>query len=317
MRLLYLMILLLLCGPAMAQKKEEGFDFNFKPTDAIPPRYYVITEKKNDLWQREAWYLPEKTIAMEGAYKDEACTVPHGLFKWYHPTRYIRETGTYANGKKEGAWMRYSDAGLMTDSAWYEAGRLKGVGLSWHPNGMQSDSSNFDGNGKGVRISWFDDGAPSSAGYIINDTAKDGRWKYFHRNGTLMATEEYVRGESKNCRCYDEAGKELPAKDCEERDADFEDGERGWIRFVQRNLRADVPVRNKAPLGQYTVLMQFIVETDGTVSNIKAMTRFGYGMEEEVERMLKKAPRWTPAQQFGKKVKAYRLQPVTFVVQQG
>jgi protein TonB len=38
-------------------------------------------------------------------------------------------------------------------------------------------------------------------------------------------------------------------------------------------------------------------------------------MEEEVLRIMAKSPRWEPAIQNGKKVKAYRKQPVTFQIQ--
>ncbi len=38
-------------------------------------------------------------------------------------------------------------------------------------------------------------------------------------------------------------------------------------------------------------------------------------MEAEVVRMLKKSPKWSPAIQNGKPVKAYRKQPVTFVIE--
>ena len=45
------------------------------------------------------------------------------------------------------------------------------------------------------------------------------------------------------------------------------------------------------------------------------MTNFGYGMEQEVIRIMKKSPMWTPASQNDKTVKAYRKQPVTFVLE--
>ena len=37
-------------------------------------------------------------------------------------------------------------------------------------------------------------------------------------------------------------------------------------------------------------------------------------MEEEVIRVIKKGPKWVPAVQYGRNVKAYRIQPVTLVV---
>ena len=44
------------------------------------------------------------------------------------------------------------------------------------------------------------------------------------------------------------------------------------------------------------------------------MTNWGYGMENEVVRIIKNSPAWVPAVQDGKQVQAYRKQPITFVV---
>ncbi len=61
-------------------------------------------------------------------------------------------------------------------------------------------------------------------------------------------------------------------------------------------------------------MVQFIIEKTGDISIGKAVTNSGYGMEEELIRVIKKSPKWFPAIQFSKPVKAYRRQPVTFVV---
>ena len=99
-------------------------------------------------------------------------------------------------------------------------------------------------------------------------------------------------------------------------EASFPGGENTWRRFLEQNLDPAVPVRKKAPAGAYTVIIQFIVDKEGYVSNIVPLTNHGYGMEEEVMRLLKKAPRWRPANQDGRPVKAYRKQPVTFMIEE-
>lgn len=88
----------------------------------------------------------------------------------------------------------------------------------------------------------------------------------------------------------------------------------GWRRFLERNLNANVPADNGAPVGLYTVFVQFMVDKLGNVSDIKALTSNGYGMEEEVIKVIKRSGAWTPAFQNGRPVKAYRKQPVTFVL---
>ena len=87
-----------------------------------------------------------------------------------------------------------------------------------------------------------------------------------------------------------------------------------WKRYLERNLNAQIPSNNKAPNGRYTVIVRFIVGLDGSISEIKAVTNHGYGMEEEVVRVVTRGPKWKPAQQNGKDVIAWRSQPITFVV---
>ncbi len=61
-----------------------------------------------------------------------------------------------------------------------------------------------------------------------------------------------------------------------------------------------------------TVVATFIVEKDGTISNIEIVKKLGYGCDEEVIRVLKKAEKWKPAQLNGEAVRySYRL-PVAF-----
>jgi periplasmic protein TonB len=87
-----------------------------------------------------------------------------------------------------------------------------------------------------------------------------------------------------------------------------------WENFLRRNLNPDFIVSNGAPAGRYTVRIQFIVDKEGNVSDIKALTNHGFGMEEEAIRVIKKATKWEPAIQNGYKVKAYRTQPITFEI---
>jgi hypothetical protein len=98
-------------------------------------------------------------------------------------------------------------------------------------------------------------------------------------------------------------------------DATFPGGEKAWTSFLIKHLNANVPVDKGAPAGKYTVWIQFIVDKEGNVTALTPLTSQGYGMEEEVMRILKLVPKWSPASQDGRYVKAYRKQPVTFIVE--
>lgn len=97
-------------------------------------------------------------------------------------------------------------------------------------------------------------------------------------------------------------------------EASFPGGDEKWRNYIERNANGQVATENGAPVGIYTVIVQFVVDKEGNISDVRALTKHGYGMEAEVIRIIQKGPKWNPAIQLGRNVKAYRKQPVTFQV---
>ncbi|MGC4035094.1 MAG: energy transducer TonB [Chitinophagaceae bacterium] len=98
-------------------------------------------------------------------------------------------------------------------------------------------------------------------------------------------------------------------------DASFPGGMDAWKHYLERHLNANTPIDNGAPAGQYKVWIQFVVDKEGNISDVKPLTNLGYGMEEEALKIITKGPNWIPAVQNGNKVKAYRKQSIVFVVE--
>ena len=98
-------------------------------------------------------------------------------------------------------------------------------------------------------------------------------------------------------------------------EASFPGGDGKWRQYLERNANGQVATDNNAPEGTYTTVVQFVVDKEGNISDVKALTNHGYGMEDEAIRVIRKGPKWTPAVQNGRQVKAYRKQPITFQVQ--
>jgi periplasmic protein TonB len=95
----------------------------------------------------------------------------------------------------------------------------------------------------------------------------------------------------------------------------FPGGQKEWVKFLQKNLKADTPAKNGAKAGRYTVVVRFVVGKDGKLSDFVIENNAGYGTGEEVVRMLKKSPKWNPGIQNGTLVSSVKKQPVTFVVE--
>lgn len=94
----------------------------------------------------------------------------------------------------------------------------------------------------------------------------------------------------------------------------FPGGETKWKQYLKAALNQNTASQKGAPAGTYTVIVQFMVKTDSFITNNKALTNHGFGMEEEAIRLISKGPRWVPGLQNGKQVNAIKNQPVTFVV---
>ncbi len=113
---------------------------------------------------------------------------------------------------------------------------------------------------------------------------------------------------------------EAPALDYEKEfktvqiQARFPDGLAGWTKFLEKNLNRDLPVNNGAPAGIYTVVVSFVVNKEGIISEVQAENDPGYGTGAEAVRAIKKGPNWIPAEQNGTKVIYRQRQAISFRV---
>ena len=90
---------------------------------------------------------------------------------------------------------------------------------------------------------------------------------------------------------------------------DYPGGQQGWISYLTSHLHyPDAAVKKNI---QGTVVMQFIVNTDGKISDVKALSG-PEALKVESIRAIKESGVWVPAQQNGKKVRAYKRQPITY-----
>jgi periplasmic protein TonB len=95
-----------------------------------------------------------------------------------------------------------------------------------------------------------------------------------------------------------------------ENPAEFPGGQGEWSRYLQKNLRyPDGAIDNGT---QGVVRVQFIVDKEGNISEVQSLNDPGDGLAEEAVRIIKKGPKWKPAEQNGRKVIYRHIQAVTF-----
>jgi protein TonB len=92
-------------------------------------------------------------------------------------------------------------------------------------------------------------------------------------------------------------------------ESDYPGGPGAWQRYLQKNLHyPDEAVNNEI---QGDVVVQFIVDKEGNVSDVEAISGPNE-LRDEAVRVIKRSGKWTPAVQNGRQVKSYKKQPVKF-----
>ena len=94
--------------------------------------------------------------------------------------------------------------------------------------------------------------------------------------------------------------------------AEFHGGIKAWSRFLSAMIR--YPAAAKRANRGGTVLVSFVINTNGTIQDIQLKKRIGFGCDEEAIRVIKAMPRWNPAKQDGKAVRSRFTQPITFAI---
>lgn len=92
--------------------------------------------------------------------------------------------------------------------------------------------------------------------------------------------------------------------------AEFPGGIGKARQFIGNNLKYPKKAYENEIEG--TIQAKFTIEADGSISNIELMNKLGYGLDEEVIRVIKRMPKWSPAKLDGNFVKSYFTMPISF-----
>ncbi len=95
-----------------------------------------------------------------------------------------------------------------------------------------------------------------------------------------------------------------------EQAASFPGGTEAMYKFISDNLQYPRLAIEKGIQGR--VYVTFIVEKDGSITDIKVLRDIGDGCGDEVVRLVKTMPKWKPAKQRGKTVRQQFNLPVMF-----
>jgi len=163
-------------------------------------------------------------------------------------------------------------------------------------------------NGKGYWIK-FDEGFKEivSSGPVI-DSLESGQW-----HGKLGDTSKYdclyVKGIITTGTGYDKAGKAYPFTSFNI-DPVYNGGLSEFYKFIGNNLH--YPTADKQNNVQGKVLITFVIEKDGTLSNAKVLRAPDESLGTEALRVIKLSPPWKPGAKFGMPASMQFTVPISF-----
>lgn len=95
-----------------------------------------------------------------------------------------------------------------------------------------------------------------------------------------------------------------------EKQPQFPGGEPARMQYLQQNLNYPKKAREAGIQG--TVFITFVVEKDGSLSNVRILRGIGGGCDEECLRVVRDMPDWEPGKQDGETVRVQFNMPVKF-----
>lgn len=104
-----------------------------------------------------------------------------------------------------------------------------------------------------------------------------------------------------------ELSENIISYDSVEEKPEFEGGMMGFYNFIGKSYRLPTAkVKGK-------IEMQFVIEKDGSVTNIKVLKDLGHGTGKEAVRVLKKCPKWEPGKHNGETVRVLHSLPINIL----
>ena len=287
---LSVIIIFCTCFTSFSQDKKFVYYFNdkFEPSSKSKASYTGTGIKEDGLVTLQIVNNKNNQIIIVEHYIDSSLAVSQGLFQSFFNNGLKESEGDYDNNQKNGLWRVWDNKGRLVDSTIYD-----------HDKKISAVTYRYNKTGKTYRFEDFKNDKMHEAHYI--DSGKIG-------------SEVFFTGSTGILKNYNKDGVKIDTVfSRDEIEASFPGGDAAWARYIKNEIEKNIDaiVRDNQ---SGVCRVRFIVDKDGNVKNAEALTMKGSVLADVAVNALKNGPKWNPAVQYGRKVNAYREQPVTFSI---
>lgn len=236
---------------------------------------------------------------------------------------YLQEQITYLDAKgketKEKKAFILQQMVQVNDSLWETNTYRKNGPMVLSVQRKTSDESgSFDGS----YVTYRADGWADTVGYFHKGVRQDS-WmvlakdrvvkEIFYADGKILWQKDSMQRK----REWDsiKAVRKGEGKPMDSVESEFPGGAKAWLHYLTTTLRYPHEAIDNDLMG--TVAVEFNVDKQGAVPRTSIWVRrsAAYSLDKEALRVIRQSGDWTPAVQFGEKVRSYKLQPVVFMLE--
>ncbi|RYE24493.1 MAG: energy transducer TonB, partial [Sphingobacteriaceae bacterium] len=141
---------------------------------------------------------------------------------------------------------------------------------------------------------------------------RNGAWKGTIIKSKLTFTEDYADGKFIKGTSTDAAGiiKNYMVKEAL---PTFVGGDRGFFNYLSHSIK--YPDAAKQNNTQGKVILSFVIEADGMLTNLRIISHVSNEIDAEAYRVISHSPKWNPGLQHGVPVKVNYTMPISFTLQ--
>ncbi len=162
----------------------------------------------------------------------------------------------------------------------------------------------------GEFIYYTENGNIDHKGIFLNNNY-EGTWIWYHTNDKKSSEELYSNGKRIKAEYWDTNGMKVDSAEGEHK-ASFNGSEQGFRKYVESNLIYSKAAQKAGKEG--LVLVSFVIETDGSLTNAVVIKSAGHLLDEEALRVIRSSPKWEPAKLHNRLVRIQYTFPLTFIL---
>lgn len=252
--------------------------------DPIRANLKKVVTQTDSLWV-VSLYDKKKVLQEQIHFENKNLTIRKGAYL-LNENGTVKEQGSYNRGYKAGEWSTFYSNKQLQEKAHYRWDLLDGEFVSYWPNGRLKKQGT----------------------YLADRKVKD--WTMFYENGKPALKESYDEIGKLIYSAYFNSNGEQTSLSNNYNAPSYPGGMKSFYNILFKEIKN---TKSNAVFSTYgTIKLDFIVNKDGSVTDIVVNGSTDHYLNKELLRIMKLAGKWEPASELGDATRARHIIPINF-----